>query len=158
MAPILGGNSAWTSNKLNGFGTVGVPTTGQRAVPYNMMNGEDVVSGAGGLGRPPFGGYYVGLAVFVKNNDHVLGDHEISFFKITKASGYVGEELNTSVRVTIPPLFTGYFWSNAETNRSTRFFRKDDNIGVTVRKISGSSATGISDVTITAVYDFVDNL
>ena len=159
MAPKLGGTQAYTGNDLNGFNTVGQEANvATNPTSYNLMNGVTDNEGIDGFTRMPFGGFFIGLAVFVGSNNHIAGNHEVNFYKITAKDNYATKEKIASLTVIIPPNQRGFFWSNADTLSGTRFWRANDNIGIEVQKVGGVNATGISNVTVTAVYDFVENI
>lgn len=155
MAPIISGTNAWTGDDLKSFDTQGqVAGASANSMPYTLIDAASDNQGNDAYARAPFGGYFQGLIVYVDENDHVLGDNEIAFYKITALSNYTVKTQITSLAISIGALQKGYFWSNPFTARGSRFFRANDAIGVELRKLTGATPTGVTGVTVTGVYDF----
>lgn len=159
-APIVSGTQAYTGNMLGTLDTLGQAPfpAATNPAPWNLMNGTITTAGVGSFARAPFGGYFQGLVIHVGENNHLVGNHAVIFTKLTEASNYATRVDITALQIEILPQQTGFFWSNPDVNRGLRFFRAQDEIGIEVRKLSGSSVTGISDITVTAVYDFEEGI
>lgn len=155
MAPIISGTNAWTGDDLKSFDTRNqVAGASANSMPYTLINSASDNQGNDAYARAPFGGYFQGLIVYVDENDHVFGDNDIAFYKITALSNYTVKTKITSLEIVIGAQQKGYFWSNPDTIRGSRFFRQNDAIGIELRKQTGATLTGVSGVSVTGVYDF----
>lgn len=158
MSSIVSGTHAWTGNELGGFETVGQTAGGTANVmPFTLINGSNVASGDAAYARAPFGGYFQGVILYIGENNHD-GVHNLTLNKVTAADNYVTKTPITSLQITIEAFQRGYFWSNPNTSRGTRFWRLNDALGIDLTKDTGINATGISDVSVTVVYDFVKGI
>lgn len=159
-APIVSGTQAYTGNMLGLFNTEGESPfpASTNPGPWHLMNGTISAANVGSFARAPFGGYFQGLIIHVEANNHLVGNHRVTFTKITESSNYATKTDITALQIDILPQQTGFFWSNPDVTRGLRFFRAQDEIGIEVRKLSGSSVTGISGITVTAVYDFEEGI
>ncbi len=158
MAPIISGTHAWTGNELGGFQTVGQTAgAGTNVMPFTLINGATANAGDSAYARAPFGGYFQGVIIYVGENNHD-GIHTLTLNKVTAADNYVTKTPITSLQITIEAFQRGYFWSNPDTNRGTRFWRLNDALGIELSKVTGIIPTGLTDVSVTVVYDFVKGI